>query len=273
MKKDKTPITAEIERLKAKVEMLSKAREAINDRISALSERVGEIRNALVEHEREEALDKKRTEEVLNLVDEIKPDEITKKIMKFEAKIETLKARIDGEESMLNKITEELKEIRRAFLNFKKVDELAKLAIEFKKDLSQARKIEAEVSKHSAKTEHIFLETEKKFEDLLLTKKEVEEMLEKLKDASKEIEKIKLLLLDFPKKEKLMEIKKELESRIDHNEREILRLEDVKKTLEGSVKNLSKNIKDLSKELLKNRKRIETISKKLDKLKGKKNKL
>ncbi|MEM0324317.1 MAG: hypothetical protein QXW35_00230 [Candidatus Aenigmatarchaeota archaeon] len=59
----------------------------MNNRISFLNERIGEIKNSLVDKEREIAELKTFFEKTIKIVEELKSEEIIKKFNEFNAKI------------------------------------------------------------------------------------------------------------------------------------------------------------------------------------------
>lgn len=247
----KISLNVEVERLKAQVEMLSKAREALNDRLSTLSERIGELRNALVEQEREYSNLDVEIRKTIELVNEIRPEEIMKKISKFEAKMDILKAKIEGNETLMNKVIEELKEMRRAFIHFKNLEEVVKLAEDFKKDLLHAKKLEAKISKYAGKTEGIFFEMEKKFKDFLMLGKIIDDIRERFKTIVREFDKLRLEFVDVVKKSELAELEQRIENRFN-------RLEELSKELEEKKEELEEIILN-SEELTKIKERVSVL--------------
>ncbi|MBU5682400.1 MAG: hypothetical protein KQA34_01650 [Candidatus Aenigmarchaeota archaeon] len=81
-------LEVDIEKLKTKVDVLIKIKEELNNRISFLNERIGEIKNSLVDKEREIAELKTSFEKTIKIVEELRPEEIIKKFNEFYAKIE-----------------------------------------------------------------------------------------------------------------------------------------------------------------------------------------
>ncbi|MEM0480563.1 MAG: hypothetical protein QXQ14_00005, partial [Candidatus Aenigmatarchaeota archaeon] len=119
MDKDLKNLKVDVEKIKAKVDVLIKLKEELNNRISFLNEKIGEIRSSLVDKEKELNELKVSIEKTLKIAEELKPEEILRKFNEFYSKIEVINARIESNEALLNKIIEELKEIRRVYLKFK----------------------------------------------------------------------------------------------------------------------------------------------------------
>jgi len=200
-------LEVDIEKLKAKVEVLIKIKEEMNNRISFLNEKIGEMRSSLVDKEKELTELKSNIEKTIQIVSELKPEEILRKFNEFYAKIEIINARIESNETILNKIIEELKEIRRIYLKFKSFEEIKKIEEDVKKDLGEIKKSESKIFSTSTKIESIFLEMNKRFEEFLELKKEVEKFKENLKEIIQEVNNLKVLSTSFIRKEEILELK------------------------------------------------------------------
>lgn len=212
MKKEVSASDIELEKLKAKVDVLIKIKEEMNNRISFLNERIGEIKSSLIDKEKEIAELKANIEKSIKIMQELKPEEIIKKFNEFYAKLEVFNTRLESNESLLNKIIEELKEIRRVYLKFKSFEELEKIEKEFKKDFSEIKKSEEKIFSQSAKVESIYLDINKKIEEILNIKKDVEKLKDSFKDMLKDLNELKILSSSFIRKEELNELKERLKN-------------------------------------------------------------
>ncbi|MEM4680710.1 MAG: hypothetical protein QW038_02855 [Nanopusillaceae archaeon] len=202
----------EIEKIKTKVDFLIKIKEELNNRISFINEKIGEIRSSLVDKEREINEIKASIEKTIKIVEGLEPEEILKKFSETEAKIEVIKAKIESNEAILKKIVEELKDIRVIYFKFKSFEELDKINQETKRNVTEMKKIESKVFSTSTKVESIFSEINKRFKDFLEIKKEVLNLQENFKNIIKEINEIKILSDSFIKKGEIVEIEKKIES-------------------------------------------------------------
>jgi chromosome segregation ATPase len=200
----------EIERLKAQMEALLKAREAMSEQISNLSERIGELRSSLVEHERESSKLEAEIKKTIELVQKVKPEEILKEITKFDAKIEALKARISSYDALIDRVVEEMKEMRRTFVQFRSLDAIAKMSEDLKKDLEKGRKIEAEMSKHASKVESMFAEIQKRYKEFYEVLKSMEELRERFRLLLREFDKLRIEFASTAKKEDFENLEKKL---------------------------------------------------------------
>ena len=205
---------AEIERLKAQVDALLKAREVLNERISSLSEKIGELRSSLIEHIRDTAELEAKMKQTIELVQKSEPEKILKEVTLFNSKIEALKARIDSFETLINRVIDEMKEMRRTFIQFKSLETLTKIAEDLKKSIEKGKRVEVEISKKSSKVEAIYYEISKKYKELLNTIRISEELKEMFKNVLSEFNKLRISIVNLAKKEEIEELKKYLENNL-----------------------------------------------------------
>lgn len=211
-------IAAEVERLKAQVEALLKAREAISERIVALSERLGELRSSLVEHERSSATLEAETKKAIELIRQVKPEEILKEVRKVDAKIEALRARIESYEALIDRVVEEMKDLRRTFVKFKSLDTVSKLAEDFEKDLKEAKKVEASMRSSAAKVESILREVERRYKRFIEIERVVKELGERFRSLLKEFDKLRIEFSGVARKEDFEKVEKRVESWLKESE-------------------------------------------------------
>ncbi|MCS7123545.1 MAG: hypothetical protein RMJ17_03165 [Candidatus Aenigmarchaeota archaeon] len=204
-------ISIEVEKLKAEVEALLKAREAMNERIIALSERIGELRSSLIEHEKNYASLEAQIKKTIEVVNQVKPDEIVKEITKFDAKIEAIKARISSQESLINRVIEEFKEMRRTFFQYKSLESIVKIADSLKKDIEKAKKVSVEIGRYAGKVESMFTEIQEKYKEFTTLSRSVEEIKEKFKEIIREFDKFRISLASVAKREDLDKLNKMVE--------------------------------------------------------------
>jgi len=181
-----------------------------------LSERIGELRSMLVEHEKSGAKLEAETQKAIELIKQVKPEEILKQVTQFDAKIEVLRARIESNEKLIYRMIEELKEMRRTFIQFKNLNEVVKLSEDFKKDLSEAKKIEARMEKFSSNVETIFAEIQKRYKEFLGLSKSVEDLKRLFRELTKEFDKLKIQFVGVARQEDL----RKLEERIANSLKE-----------------------------------------------------
>ena len=81
-----------------------------------------------------------KAEKAETLVSQIEPERIMIESSKADAKLEAMKAKIQSNESLNEKLFDEIREIRREQKKFKGINEAVRLAFQAKKDLESVRK-------------------------------------------------------------------------------------------------------------------------------------
>ena len=99
-----------------------------------------------------------------DLVAAVQPEKIMTQVQKQDAKTEALKANLEGNESIMDRVMEELKDVKKKVEFFRGIEEIVKLSEEVKKELIEIKKIESKISIDTDKVETIYAEMRKKFQ-------------------------------------------------------------------------------------------------------------
>ncbi|MEM2138589.1 MAG: hypothetical protein QXM96_00330 [Candidatus Woesearchaeota archaeon] len=158
-------LSAEIIKLKAQFDQFSELRKVINERFTRINEQIGELRGMIMDTNRSMQDVEIKTVKAVDLVEAVHPDKLMVEVRKQDAKIESLKAGIESNDSIMKSLMEQLKDMRHEVSTFRGIDQVVKLNEEVKKELMDIKKIEATVERHSDKIEGIFIETQKKFQE------------------------------------------------------------------------------------------------------------
>ena len=150
-----------------------------------------------------------------DLVEEVHPEKIMTEIQKQDAKIEALKANLEGNESIMERVMEELKETRRKIEFFRGVEEIVKLSEEVKKELIEIKKIESRITINTDKVETIYSEIRDKFRDIEGFKSELQEMKVQVEQNAKDIEFLKEKITNLVDKEELDKLVNKVQTYVD----------------------------------------------------------
>ena len=110
--RDLVKVTTEIDRLKASVESFGEIRKGLTERISAISEQIGELRAMILDRDRTIQEIEIKSVKAADLVESVQPDKLMVGLQREDAKFEALKANLEGNEAIMERIMEELKEMR-----------------------------------------------------------------------------------------------------------------------------------------------------------------
>ncbi len=170
-------LQTEVDRMKASIEAFTEVRQSFTERFSRVSEQIGELRSMILERDKSIQEIELKAIKAYDLVDSVKPEKILTMVQKQEAKSEALKANLEGNESIMERLMEELKTVKRKIDFFRGVEEIIKLSEEVKKELIEIKKVESKISINTDKVETIYAEIRKKFQFI----DEVESKLNEMK--------------------------------------------------------------------------------------------
>lgn len=181
----------EIDRLKASQESFGEVRKGMTERMTRMSEQIGELRAMILDRDRTIQQVELKAIKAADLVESVHPDKLMIELQKEDAKFEALKANLEGNEAIMDRIMEELKEMRKKLAFFKGLDEVVKLGEEVRSELVEIKKVEASIHADTDKVSTIYGELRKKFQDIDLFKDSLTEMKVTLDQNTKDVEFLK----------------------------------------------------------------------------------
>ena len=207
---------AEIEKLKAQFSSYYEMMKASNERFSRINEQVGELRSLLADRDRTAQQLEAKAARAVDIVSSVQPEKLMIEVQKTDAKVQAVRAAIESNETIMNNIVSELKEMRTKMTIYRGMDEAIKMFQETKKELTQIKMVETTVQKHADRVDTIFGEMGKSFADFTrisgamkdmegVTKQlatDVDAMKSKMQLTAqkKEVEQLTQLTADFEKK-------------------------------------------------------------------------
>ncbi len=159
-----TKLQTEVDRMKASIEAFAEVRKSFTERFSRISEQIGELRSMILERDKSIQQIELKSIKAYDLVASVQPEKIMTQVQKQDAKTEALKANLEGNESIMDRVMEELKSVKKKVEFFRGVEEIVKLSEEVKKELIEIKKIESKISINADKVETIYAEMRKKFQ-------------------------------------------------------------------------------------------------------------
>jgi hypothetical protein len=175
-KMDTVRLATEIDKIKAAIESMGEIRKATSEKMGLLSEQIGELRAMILDRDRTIQQLELKAIKASDLVESVQPDKLMSDMQKEDAKFEALKANLEGNEAIMDRIMEELKEMRKKLEFFRGIDEIIKLSEEVKKELIDVKKTEATINTQTDKVGTIYAEMRKKFQDIDLFNDNLQEL-------------------------------------------------------------------------------------------------
>jgi len=208
-------LKTEIEKLKAGQEAFGEVRKSFSERFTRTSEQIGELRSMILERDRTIQEVELKAVKSSDLVASVQPEKLMTEVQKQEVKIEALKANLEGNESIMDRIMEELRETRKKIEFFRGVEEIIKLSEEVKSELIEIKKVEGRINTQTDKTQTIYGEMRTKIQDLDAFKSEIQDARATIDQNSKDVEFVKNKISDLAEKSELEKLMKKLQTYIN----------------------------------------------------------
>jgi DNA repair exonuclease SbcCD ATPase subunit len=212
---DITRIASEIDRLKAGVESFQEVRKAYSESFDRFSEQIGELRAMILDRDRIVQEIELKAVKASDLVESVQPEKLMVSLQKQEAKTEALKANMEGNESIMERVMDELKDMRKKIEFFRGVEEIVNLSEEVKKELVEIKKSEAAININTDKVDTIYAEIRKKFQDIDLFKDNLRGMQVSVEQNTKDIEFIKSKISGLAEKSEVEALVSKVQRYID----------------------------------------------------------
>lgn len=219
---DLIKLSTDIDKLKAGEEAFTEIRKSFTERFNRISEQIGELRAMILDRDRTIQEIELKAIKASDLVKSVEPEKLMTEVQKQDVKIEALKANLEGNESIMSKIMDQLKETRRKIEFFRGIEEIIKLSEEVKKELIEIKKVESEISINTDKVQTIYSEMRKKLQDLDTFQSQNQEFKVDLDQNTKDIDFLKTKVSDLV-------TKSELEKLVDKVQNYIEELKEFKK--------------------------------------------
>ena len=200
---DLIKLSTEIDRLKASQEAFQEVRKSFTERFTRMSEQIGELRAMIMDRDRTIQEIELKAIKASDLVQSVEPEKLMTEMQKQEAKIEAIKANLEGNEAIMSRIMEELKEIRRKVEFFRGVEEIIKLSEEVKKELIEIKKVQGTISTDADKVETIYSEIRKKIQVLDNYDIQLQDLKANTEQNTKDADYLKIKVSDLASKDEL----------------------------------------------------------------------
>ncbi|MBR9690213.1 hypothetical protein GOV08_00860 [Candidatus Woesearchaeota archaeon] len=201
---------ADVEKLKAQAEASNELRTFFSEKFSRIDEEIGELRNQIIDGQKDVQQIEVKATKASDLVAEVHPEALMVDLKKSDSKVEALTAKLEANEEINSSIIEELKEIRNSLRTFRGVEELKKMNAEIMEDQAVVKKIEGNIEQHSDKVESIFLEINKKYEEFRRFNEKAENMKDAYARATSEYQDYKVKFESLASKGEFDDFRKEI---------------------------------------------------------------
>lgn len=208
-------LSVKIEKLNASFEAFSEIRKSFSERFNRVSEQIGELRAMILDRDKTIQMIELKAIKAADLVETVQPEKIMTSVQKQEAKIDALKANLEGNESIMDRVMEELKEVKKKVEFFRGIEEIVKLSEETKKELIEIKKIEARIALNTDKVDTIYGEMRNEFQKIDLFDSTLQEAKAGVEENMKGVQYVKDKISDLATKQDLEKLINKVQRYVD----------------------------------------------------------
>ena len=207
-------LTLKLERLLGRVEILENNRSEVNERITNLSERIGELRSSLVELDKNYSELIGKFDTIYDIAKELKPEKILKNLEKKEAEIEKNNAKIESIEDRLKILSGKFKDLSNAIEQIKGLKDVVSIADELNKKIKIVEDLKNKTEKNAGTVETLFYELKENLNKIRNNIDKIETNEDTLKELLRTVDRLSLKLNETAQKRELEKVNKELEEKL-----------------------------------------------------------
>jgi len=208
-------MSVQIEKLNASVEAFAEVRKSFGERFNRTSEQIGELRAMILDRDKSIQNIELKAIKAADLVETVQPEKIMTDVQKQEAKIEALKANLEGNESIMGRVMEELKEVKKKVEFFRGIEEIVKLSEETKSELIEIKKIESRIAINTDKVDTIYAEIRKKFQQVEVFNSQLQELKAQGEQNQKDVQFLKDKTVGLASKDELDKLVNKVQRYVD----------------------------------------------------------
>jgi DNA repair exonuclease SbcCD ATPase subunit len=181
-----------IEKVDSKLELMNNFRVTTEERMTDMSEKIGELRSSLLSLEKRFTSIETGTESVLEMVKEISPASIKKDIGRKDQEILELRAEIEKHGEMLESLRRQGKEISTILNQIGNIENILRISRTIGDKLAALDETRVYVERTSTKIEAIFSELSEKLKDVEAQKEKVKKLNELNVDMAKTLDELSI---------------------------------------------------------------------------------
>lgn len=208
-------LSVKLEKLTASVDAFAEVRKSFTERFNRTGEQIGELRAMILDRDKSIQDVELKAVKAHDLVETVQPEKMMTQIQKSDAKIEALKANIEGIDAIMSRVMDELKDVKRKVEFFRGIEEIVKLSEETKKDLIEIKKVESKIGLHADKVETIYAEMNNRFQKIDLVDSTLQESKAQSEQAEKDIQFLKDKVVGLASKNDLEKMDNKVKKYID----------------------------------------------------------
>ncbi len=211
-------LTIRVEKLEGKLEMEKEARVSLEERLSTMSESIGDLRRMILDREKDISRMEKDVEEMKEMLKYLEPSKIEKRFEKFTMDIEKVQANIEKFDVLTKELRERLKRVEDKISKLGSFEGLADV-------MEKIRKIEADIKEEKrnvdvavGKVESIFSDMSENLASIRKERETIEKLNDIVTDLLKTVDKLNMKMEnDVVQKKDFESIKEQFEYEMKQN--------------------------------------------------------
>lgn len=260
-------ISMKLERMAGRIGAMDDMEKSIQERISNLSEEIGELRSSILEKERVLNQIETQNKKVIDIFNEIKPENFRRELEKKEEEIVKNRAELESFMARQKELKEEMENIKKIMEKVKSFENLVEISEKVTERLSKIEENKKYTSRLTSKVENIFSELNNRMKDFRNYMEKIDMNDETIKELMKSLDMVEIKIEKVVSKDNVEEIKKGLEEEIKNNKMNLEdKIYDLKDFLEDIVSQSGGSKLLKSKKVMPWRMEIEKKMKEIEKL-------
>jgi len=232
----------EAERINARVDSVVEWIKQFYERFAYMSESIGQIRAMSLESEKRISRSMAEAEKAIDIVKEVKPEQLRIDYQKVDLKVSTLIAKLESNRQFMNEAINEVNDLKRKSEVFVGTEGLMKLNEDTKKDLVETQKLSAKSKMHADKVQELFMEVRKSFADMQRAKDIIDSFEASYSGLKSSIDKLRLDSGNIVKRDDYLDFKKDYGKRLAVFETGISEVKDLRKTVDNATSLIETNL-------------------------------
>ena len=221
----------QVESINARIDSIVEWIKQFYDRFSYVSESIGEIRTTSMNNEKRISEEMKEANKVVDIMREIKPEELRVSYQKSDMKMTALAEKIEANRLFMDEVMKEMNDLRRKSEVFIGTEGLMRLNNDTKKDLVEVQKLASKTRMQADKGQEIFMELRKGFADSQKVGAIVGNLDESYAGVREAIERLRVDYGDIVKRSDYLDFKKTYRNKLALFEGNVAEVEKVKDNL------------------------------------------
>ena len=249
------------EKIEGKLDVIGGYRDELNERLSQMSEEIGELRSMIMESDRSFSKVETEFEEIKEVVGDIEPLKVKKGFEKKEQEIMENRVKIEKTENLLKALEKESQNFRKIMEKIKSFDNLADISKKINEKIDSIEDTKKYADRTSAKVENIFSEVTEKVNELQNQKEKIIKLDELTTEITQMLDEISIKMKDFSRTKDFKSFQEEIKNDINKLGENKNKIEEIGKLIkETNIDDKFEKIKQVQENLNEIEKRIKDIS-------------